>query len=33
MPLMFFHLHDTRERGQVCSRTACRARRPHLLLV
>lgn len=33
MPLMFFNLHDTRERGQVCSRAACRSRRPHLLLV
>jgi hypothetical protein len=26
-------LHDTSERGQVCSRAACRSRRPHLLLV
>jgi hypothetical protein len=33
MPLMFFNLHDTSERGQVCSHAACRSRRPHLLFV
>jgi hypothetical protein len=25
MLLMFFNLHDTSERGRVCSRAACRS--------
>jgi len=33
MPLMFFNLHDTNERGRVCSRVACRSWWPHLLHV
>jgi hypothetical protein len=33
MLLMFFNLHDTSERGRVCSRAACPSWRPHLFHV
>jgi len=33
MPMMFFNLHDTSERGRVRSRAVCRSWWPHLLHV